>query len=133
MTPQSWIDSSSGMKLCAVALGQMAADAKIARQVAPGLATPVDAGAPDAVAGLERAPLPDRQSRLLVAVAEGQRALRRPLKEIEPDPIAQLIRRIADVERGGGVTPRTTLDCNDIEPLIGELVSREWRRSSRGR
>ena len=90
--------------------------------MAPSLAPPVDAGAADAVAGLERAPLPDRQRRLSVAVAERQRALRGLLKEIEPDPVAQLIGRVTDVEGGGRVAPRTALNRDDIEPLVGELL-----------
>jgi hypothetical protein len=88
----------------------------------------MDASAANAVAGLERAPLPDRQRRLAIAIAKRQRALRGPLKEIEPNPIAQLIRGVTDVEGGGRIAPRTTFNCNDIEPLVGQFL-RENRAS----
>src|SRR5258708_1631188 len=100
----------------------MAAHTEIAWQMTPSLAPPVNASATNPVAGLERAPLPDRQRRFSVAVAKRQRALGGLLKEIEPNPVTQLVGRVTNVERGGRVTPRAALNRNDIEPLIGEFI-----------
>ena len=89
------------------------------RQVSPSQWTPAP---PTPLPGLKRAELPDRQRRLAVVIAERQRALRRSLEQIEPHRIAQLVRRVTDVEGGGGVAPRTALDRDDVEPLVGELL-----------
>ena len=109
----------------AVALDHVAADAEIVGQEAPGLAVPVHAGAADAVAGQEAAPFADRQRRLRWVVAHGQRFLLRTQEHVVTNRVAQLVRRGADVEIGGGVAPRAALDRDHFEAGARELVSQD--------
>ena len=106
----------------AVALRQVTAQHEIGRQKAPSLGVPMHAGAADAVAEHERAPVAHRQRRLVGVVAERHRHLRRPQKQLVLEPIAQLVLRVGDRKIGRGVAPRAALDRDDVEARVGQFV-----------
>src|SRR5262245_58461379 len=80
------------------------------------------AAATDPVGWHERAPGPDRQRGLVHLVAERERGLVRPQEQLVANAIAQFVLHVVWREIGRRIAPGTTLDGDDIEPFVGELV-----------
>jgi hypothetical protein len=99
----------------AVALFEMAAQAKIGRQKSPGLPVPVHARAAHAIARKKAREIAHRQRRLTGVVAERQRLLFGTKKQVEPDRIAQLVLSVGRRKIRGRIAPGTTFDRHDVE------------------
>ena len=106
----------------AIPLRQVTAQHEIARQEAPGLGVPMNAGAADAIAEHEGAPVAHRQRRLIGVVAERHRNLRRPQEQFVLQPIAQLVLGIGNRKIGRGVAPWAALDRHHIEAFVRQFV-----------
>src|SRR5262245_54439478 len=103
----------------------MAADVEIGRQETPGLSIPMHAGTADAVAGQETRKTADRQRGLARIVAERQRFLVGPQKQVEAHRVAQFILHIGRWEIRAGVTPRAALDCDDVEAGLCQFIAED--------
>ena len=106
----------------AITLRQVAAQHEVARQEAPSLGVPMNAGAADAIAEHEGAPVAHRERRLIGVVAERHRHLRRPQEQFMLQTIAQLVLGIGNRKIGRGVAPRAALDRHHIEAFVRQFV-----------
>jgi hypothetical protein len=100
----------------------MAAQTVIGRQKAPGLGVPVNTCTAHAVTGEKADPVADRKRRLARIVAERQRFLIWPQKQIVSNGIAKLILSIGWRKICRRVSPGTALDRHDIKTSLCQLV-----------
>ena len=89
------------------------------------MTVPVDAGAAEPLAGIERAQIAHRERDLVRAVAEGQRLLGEILHELEPRVVAQLVVHPRRLEVGVRVPCAAPLEADHLEPRLGELLGED--------
>src|ERR1700744_6259001 len=108
---------------CSVTLWQMPARHGGGWHEAPGLGIPMHPASSDTVRRHERTPGTDWKRGLIHLVAKGEGGLLGPQKQLMANPIPQLVGHITRRIIRRGVAPGGTLDRDDVETGIGELVS----------
>ena len=114
-----------GEEARAIALGEVRFENEIARQEAPSFGVPVQSAAAGAVAEHESAPGAHGQRGLIDIVAERQRGLRGPQKQIMPDAEAQFILRHGRRKFRGRVAPRAALDRGNAQPCLAQFMGKD--------
>src|SRR5712671_1086161 len=85
----------------------------------------MDAATADAVRRHEGSPGANRESRLIHLVAERKGRLLGTQEQLVTNAIAEFVLRVVRRILRGRVAPRTTLDRDDVEPFVRQLVGHD--------